>query len=162
MTNHPARNDEAELVDRIGRVGHQYDVPRRRNGLRHVGEPLFGAKRDHNLTVRIEPDTESAFVIGRLSAPQPLDTARGGVAIGARFLDRLNHLLDDMRRCRHVRIAHAEVDNVGTARARLSLQAVDLFEDIGRQALDAVKAVYHGKPIWLGLQTDSPIARQSS
>ena len=41
-------------------------------------------------------------------------------------------------------IAHAEVDDVGAARARRRLEAVDLGEDIGRQALDAMEVVDHG------------------
>ena len=44
---------------------------------------------------------------------------------------------------RHIRIAHAEIDDVGPPGARRRLEPVDLLEDIGRQALDAVKIVCH-------------------
>src|SRR5262249_30300543 len=45
-----------------------------------------------------------------------------------------------------VGIAHAEVNNVFAAGARLSLEAVDLFEHIGRQSADAMKFGSHGFP----------------
>ena len=47
-------------------------------------------------------------------------------------------------RRRHVRIAHAEIDDVGPARSRRRLQPVDLGENVGRQALDAVEFLDHG------------------
>ena len=42
-------------------------------------------------------------------------------------------------------IAHAEIDNVVAARARLSLEAVYLLEDVRRQPLDLVKFFLHGR-----------------
>ncbi len=36
-------------------------------------------------------------------------------------------------------IAHAKIDDVGTRIARHRLRAIDLFEDVGRQAPNAVK-----------------------
>ena len=44
-----------------------------------------------------------------------------------------------MRRRRQVRIAHAEIDDVGAGVAGRRLGAVDLLEHVGRQAADAVK-----------------------
>ena len=55
------------------------------------------------------------------------------------FCDRLDQLGDDVRRRRPVGVAHAEIDDVATGGARLRLQRVDLGEDVGRQALDAVE-----------------------
>ena len=49
-----------------------------------------------------------------------------------------------MGRCRHVRIAHAEIDDVFAARARFGLELVDLLEDIGRQPADAMEFAFHG------------------
>ena len=43
----------------------------------------------------------------------------------------------------HVGVAHAEIDDVGAARAGRRLQAVDLGEHIGRQALDAMEFFDH-------------------
>ena len=50
-----------------------------------------------------------------------------------------------MRRRRQVRIAHAEVDDVGAGIARRRLGAVDLLEHIGRQTANAVK-FFHEPP----------------
>jgi hypothetical protein len=44
---------------------------------------------------------------------------------------------------RHVGVAHAEIDDVGTPGAGRSLEAVDLGEHIGRQALYAVEFFDH-------------------
>ena len=57
----------------------------------------------------------------------------------ARLVDRLDQLVDDVPRRRHIGVAHAEIDDIGTPSARSSLQAVHFREYIGRQALDAVK-----------------------
>ena len=48
-----------------------------------------------------------------------------------------------MGRRRQVGIAHAEIDDVGAGIARGRLGAVDLLEDVRRQAADAVK-LFHG------------------
>jgi hypothetical protein len=52
-------------------------------------------------------------VIGGLRLAQAGDAARGRVAVGPRLAQRLLQLLDHMGRRRQVRIAHAEVDDVG-------------------------------------------------
>jgi hypothetical protein len=44
-----------------------------------------------------------------------------------------------MLRSRHVGVAHAEVDDIRTARTRSRFQAVDFRENVWRQALDTVK-----------------------
>ena len=49
-----------------------------------------------------------------------------------------------MRRRRQIRIAHAEIDDVGAGVARHGLGAVDLLEHIRRQAPDAVE-FFHGQ-----------------
>ena len=61
----------------------------------------------------------------------------------ARLGDRLDQLVDDVLRRRQVRVAHAEIDDVGAARACRRLQPVDLGEHVGRQALDAVEVFDH-------------------
>src|SRR5450631_4124325 len=61
-----------------------------------------------------------------------------------RLADRLDQLVDDVLRRRQVRIAHAEVDDVGAARTRRSLQPVHLGEDVGRQTLYTVELLWQG------------------
>ena len=65
-----ARHEEAEGVDRIARVGHQHDVARRGDRLRHVGEAFLRAERRDHLALRIELHAEAAAVIGGLRAAQ--------------------------------------------------------------------------------------------
>jgi hypothetical protein len=60
-----------------------------------------------------------------------------------RIADGLDELLDDVRRRRHVRIAHAEVDDVPALGASLGLELVDALEDVGRKALYAVELFGH-------------------
>ena len=137
--DHAAGHQEAEGVDRIARIGHQHDVARRGDRLRHVGEAFLGAERGDDLGVRIELHAEAPRVIGRLRAAQAGNALGRRIAVGARLAERLLQLLDDVGRRRQVRIAHAEIDDVGAGVASGRLGAVDLLEHVGRQAPDAVK-----------------------
>ena len=147
-----ARHQEAEGVDRIGRIGNQDHVARRGDGLRHVCEALLGAQSSDDLRVRVQRDAEAALIIIGLGAPQSGDPLGSGVTIGARAPRRLDQLVDHMFGRGQVGIAHAEVDDVGAAGARLGLEPVYLLEDIGRQALDAIKVRHSGvrwvKKLW--------------
>ena len=134
-----AGDDEAEGVDRVRRIWHQHHVARCGDGLRHVGKAFLAPERRHDLGLGIELHAEAAFVVGGLGAAQARYALRRRIAVRARLVDRLNQLVDDVLRRRHVGIAHAEVDDVGAARPRRRLQPVDLGEDIGRKALDPVK-----------------------
>jgi len=58
-----ARHQEAEGVDRVARIGHQHDVTRRSDRLRHVGEAFLGAERGDDLRVGVELHAEAASVI---------------------------------------------------------------------------------------------------
>ena len=141
-----ARHQEAEGVDRIARIGHQHDVARRGDRLRDVGEAFLGAERGDDLGVGIELHAEAALVIGGLRAAQAGNAARGRIAVGARLAQRLLQLLDDMRGRRQIRIAHAEVDDVGARIAGARLGPVHLLEHIGRQTADAVKFFHRLRP----------------
>ena len=134
-----ARHDEAEGVDRIGRVRAQDHVARRGDRLRHVGEAFLRAERRDDLRVGIELHAEAAGIIGGLGAAQARNAARRRIAVGARIAHDLAQLVDDRLRRRQVGIAHAEIDDVGAARAGAGLQPVDLLEDVRRQPADLVK-----------------------
>ena len=141
-----ARHDEAEGVDRIGRVRAQDHVAGRGDRLRHVGEAFLGTERRHDLRVGIELHAEAAGIIVGLGAAQAGNAARGRVAMRARVAHDLAQLVDDGLRRRQVGIAHAEIDDVGAARAGAGLQPVDLLEDIGRKAADLVKLFHVRNP----------------
>ena len=144
--DHAARHQEAEGVDRIGGIGHQHDVARRGDRLRHIGEAFLGAERGDDLAVRVELHAEAALVIGRLRAAQAGDALGGGIAVRARLARRLDQLVDDVARRRQVGIAHAEVDDVGASGSGLGFQTIDLFEHIGRQAPHAIKIAHQSRP----------------
>ena len=144
MPHGGARYNEAKLVDRIGGIGREDHVARRGDGLRHVGEAFLGAERRHNLRIGIELDAEAPVIIRRLRAPQPRNAARSRVAVRLRLGNRLHQLVDDVLGSGQVRVSHAEVDNVVTARSGRGLELVYLLEDVGRQALYAVKLFSHG------------------
>ena len=133
-------------MDRIARVGHQHDVARRGDRLRDVGEAFLGAERGDDLGFGIELHAEAAAVVGGLRPAQARNALGRRVAVGARLAERLLHLLDDMRGRRQIRIAHAEVDDVGAGVARDRLGAVDLLEHVRRQPLDAMKFFHDPAP----------------
>src|SRR5262249_44793815 len=64
-------------------------------------------------------------------------TLGGRVAIGARLGHRLDQLVDDVLGGGHVRVAHPQIYDVGTAGPRRGLEAVHFGEDVGPQGRDA-------------------------
>ena len=152
VAHRAAGDDEAVGMDRIARVGHQHDVARRGDRLREIGQALLRAQRDDDLALGIELDVEAALVIGRLRLAQAGDAARRRIAVGARVGGGLDQLGDDVRRGRQVGIAHAEIDHVLAGGAGACLHGVHFREDVGRQALQAVKfrIVHPVLPWWAG------------
>ena len=144
-------HQEAERVNRIGRVWNDNDVARRRDRLRHVGEAFLGAERGDDLRFRIELYAETPRVIGGLGAAQTGNPFGRRIAVGARLADGLFELLDDVRRRRQIGIAHAEIDDVGAAIARRRLGAIDHLEHVRRQAADAIK-LFHDLNRLVGLR----------
>ena len=134
-----AGDDEAELVDRIGRVGHQDRVARAGDGRCQVRQPFLGAEGGDHLGFRVQPDVEAPLVVAGQRPPQSGNALADGIAMGARVLHRLDQLGDDVRRRRAVGIAHAEIDDVLAGNPGLRLRRVDLGEHVGRQAADAVE-----------------------
>ena len=139
MPDRRAGDNEAEGVDRIGRVRNEHNVARRGDGLCHVGKAFLRPQRRDDLRFGIELHAEPARVIRRLRLAQAGYALRRRITMRARLVDRLDQLVDDVLRRRHIGVAHAEIDDVGTPSARSRLQTVHLREYIGRQALDAVK-----------------------
>src|SRR6516165_7700732 len=132
----------SEGMDRIAWIRTENDIAGRGNRLRHIGKAFLGAQSRDDLGLRIEFHAEASVVIGRLRLAQAVDAARGRVAVGPRPAQRLLQLLNDMRRRRQVRIAHAEINDVGPGIARGRLGPVDLLEDVRRQAANAVEIVH--------------------
>ena len=51
----------------------------------------------------------------------------------------LDHLLDNMRRCRLIRIAHPKIDDVFALLPSLKFEGLNLREHIRREPLDSIK-----------------------
>ena len=138
-----AGDDEAEGVDRVARVGREHDVARRGDRGGEAGEPFLRSHRHDDFGLGIDLDPEAAAVIVRLRAAQAGNALRLRIAVRVGLLRDLDQFLDDVRRRRQIGVAHAEVDDVLARRARRRPHAVDLGDDVGRQALDAVEIVGH-------------------
>ncbi len=143
MTDRRAGDNKSEGMDRIGGIGYQHHVARRCDRLRKIGETFLRTQRGDDFGLRIDLHAKAARVIGAHRPPQTLYAARCAIAIGARVARRLDQFLHDMLWRRHVGIAHAEIDDVLTARACLGLQPIDLLEDVGRKPADAVEIGLH-------------------
>jgi hypothetical protein len=120
----------------------QHHVAGRRDRLGDIGKSFLRAERGDDLGVRIELDAKTPPVIGGLRLAQASNAARGGIAVGARLAEGVLQLLDHVGRRRKVRIAHAEIDDIGARVPRGRLGLIDLFEHVRRQTADAVK-IFH-------------------
>src|SRR5260370_4951610 len=138
-----ASHDEAKGVDRIARVWDEDDVAGCGDRLRQIGEALFRSERNDNLACGIEFAPEAPRVIASASAAQPRNAARHGISMGLGILGCFDELGHDMRRGRTVGISHAEIDDIPPGCSRLSLQRIDLAEDVRGKALDAIEMLRH-------------------
>ena len=143
MANGRAGNDETERMNRIGRIGHQYDIARIGDGLRHIGKAFLRTERGNDFRIGVKLDAKAALIITRLRLPQAGNTFRCRIAMGARITDRFHQFFDNMLRCRQIGVTHAEIDNILAIRARLRLQLVDALEHIRWQSIYAMKFVVH-------------------
>src|SRR5262249_44963071 len=100
-------------------------------------------QRGHDLSLGIELYAEAPRIVGGLRLSEPRNAARGRVAMRARFGHGLGQLVDDVLRRWHVRIAHAQIDDIGAAGACCRLEAVHLTEHVRWQSLDAMEFFDH-------------------
>ena len=98
------------------------------------------------MSLGIELHAEATFIVCRLRTTQPGNAARRRVAIRARLAQCLLEFFDYMHRRRQIGIAHAEIYDVRSRVTGLRLGLVDLFEDVRRQAANAVKVFHRLKP----------------
>ena len=105
----------------------------------HVAEALFAPQADNGFGLRIELHTVLAKVLAGQLAAQVEQAIGLAIAMIPLVVGRFDHFLHHNPLGRIGGIAHAQIDNVSTARPRTSLQPVDFSEHIRRQALDAMK-----------------------
>ena len=136
-------DDEAEGMQRVGRVRRQDDIARCGYGLGEVCKPFLRTECHDDFAVHVQRYVKPALVVIRHSPAQALDPARRGIAVHIRPPRRLAQLVDDVCRCRHVGIAHAQVDNVRALRTQGRLGAVHLLEDVRRKSANLVEICIH-------------------
>ena len=108
-------------VDRVRRARHHRGVARAEEHPHEVREALLGADRRAGLRLGVELDAEAASVEVGDREPELRDAAAHRVAVVARVLDRLAHLVDRDRRRREIGVAEPEVDDVVTGTRRDSI-----------------------------------------
>ena len=140
-----AGDHEAVGVDGVAGVRDEHDVAG--GGDRHgeVGEALLGAEGGDDLGLGVELHPEAAGVVAGLGAAEAGDALGGRIAVGAGAAHGFHKLFNDVGGRVHVRVAHAEVDDVHPLGAVAGLEPVHLGEDVGGKALDAVEFFGHGR-----------------
>src|SRR3990167_2369633 len=134
-----ARKNHGVLMDRIGwawtkdHVAGVHDCPDQ------MTQSLFCPDRDDRLRVGIDLHLKTFTVPIRDRKSQFVDTFGSRIAVIMAFLRCLDQLGDNVRRCRLIRVAHAEIDDVFSSPSRLLLQVIDDVEDIRREPLDALE-----------------------
>ena len=103
-----------------------------------VGDGLLRAQRGHDLALGVESDAEAPPVVGghRLAEQQGALVRR--VLVRGGVPRRLGEGRDDVLGCRRVGVADAEADDVDAGRPPGGDLALDLGEQVRRQALDAL------------------------
>jgi hypothetical protein len=133
-------------VNRVGGVGDEHRVPRLEEREHQVGQALLRADGRDRLGLGIELDPEAVAVPGGDRDAEPADAARCRVPVVARSLRSLDELVDDVAGRRSVGIAHAKINDVLAAGARLDLEIRDRSQHVGREPLDPVEIVHVTTP----------------
>ena len=125
-------------VDGVAGVGGQSDVARVEEGEADVGDALLGAQQRDDLGGRVELHAEARGVEpGHRLAKRRLALV-AGVLVRRGVGGALRQRLDDVGRRRQVGVADAEADDVDAGGAALGDLALDVGEQVGRQALHAL------------------------
>ncbi len=103
-----------------------------------VAETFLRAQAGDQLPLRIEPHAMLAEILGGHLAAEAEDARRLAIAVVLRVSGGLGQLFDHQVLRRIGRIAHAQVDHVVARTAFFVLQPVELGEQIGGQAADAL------------------------
>src|SRR3989338_11586280 len=134
-----ARKNHGVLMDRIGRAWTKDHVTGVHDGPDQMTQSLFCPDRDYGLRVGIDLDLKAPPIPVRNRKSKFVDTFGSRIAVIMAFFHCLNELGDKVRRCRLIRVAHAEIDDVFSSPSRLLLQVIDDVEDIRREPLDALE-----------------------
>ena len=132
----PDGDQRPRRVDRITRIGRQAEVALVQQREADVGDALFGAEQRHDLAVLVERHPETILIVGGDRRAKLDAAAVGGVLVVVRRAHAVDHGPDDVIGSRRVGVADAEADDVDAGRPFGRHLALDLGEQVGRQALD--------------------------
>ncbi len=126
-------------VDRVARVRSQTHVELIEKGQADVGQALLGAEQWHHLGIGVEPDAEPALVEVHHGGAKLERAAVAGVLVTSGVVRRLREGRHDVRRRGCVGVADAQADDVCAGRPACGDLALDLGEQVRRQALNALR-----------------------
>jgi len=133
-------------VNRVRGVGSKHHIARRSDCRGKAGQPFLRSHGHHHLALGIELDAETAGIVIGLRPAQPRNALGLGITMRIGLARHLAQLVDHMLGRRKIRIAHAQIDNIFTGRSGRCTHRIYLGDDIGRQALHAVKIGIHPGP----------------
>ncbi len=128
-------------VDRVARVCRETHVTWVEKGDTDVGDAFLGAQQRHDLGLRVERDAETSIVVASHGATELGRPAIGRILVGALVAHALDQGGHYVGRRGSVGVADAEADDVDAGGTLGGHPALDLGEQVGRQALDARRQV---------------------
>ncbi len=133
LSNVRPRKQRTEDVDRIRRRRHHARVTGRQQRPHEVRETLLGADGVDDLGVAVKFHSPLSAVKLRERDAELGNPAACRVPVVARVERSFGQLLHGSLRRSNIRIAEAEIDDVGPCAASLDLQRIDDREDVWRQ-----------------------------
>ena len=109
-----------------------------------MGEAFLRAHGDNGLRLGINIHIITSFVPVTDCAAQIWNAAGNGVTVVDRLLRRLNEFVDNVLRCRLIRIAHGHIDDINVLMTQVTSQISHNIESIGRKTKHTRK-FFHGE-----------------
>src|SRR5262245_16031951 len=154
-----ARDGRGEGMDRVARVGNDYPVARLDQRHHQVREALFRADGRDRLGLGIDFDAVATRVPSRDFDAQIGNASRGRISVISRIARGLDQFVDYRIGRGQIRIAHAQIDNVLAAVARLHFQMIDEGKNIRWKFFDERKSIVHRK--WIEIRLYCRFLRQA-
>ena len=136
----PVREIRPDLVNRIGRIRNEHVVAGVHERQGDMGDALFRANQGDHLGSRIERNPEPRPIPVRDGLTIRRHAIIGGILVIRGFSRSRVEFFDDVGGGRQIRIAYTQTDDVHSRIGDFLLHPVDFREEIGRQALQAIRA----------------------
>ena len=142
-----AGDDHGIGMDGIGGRGGEHHVSRFNRRERQMGQSFLGSDGHHGLRLGVEVDIVAPLIPVTDGRAELGDAFGRGITVVLGVLGRLDELVHDVLRRGLVGVAHAEVDDVLSAPARLDLHGVHDRKNIRRQPFDPAESLWHRHPL---------------